>query len=68
MSILSSIVRYDTEIARVIESEQDAASMLLERYRIAGHGKDAFVAALIGRLCVDHARRAIPTAFTGKNP
>jgi hypothetical protein len=59
----SSIVLYDAEIARVLASEQGrAASELFERYRIAGHGRDTFVAALIGRLCVQHARSATAAA------
>ena len=56
----SPIVWYDAEIARVLESDQGlAASELFERYRIAGEGRDSYVAALIGRLCVEHARAAL---------
>jgi len=54
----SSVVLADAEIARVLASDQgNAAERLFERYRIAGTGRDAFVTALIGRLCVENARR-----------
>lgn len=54
----SPVVLTDAEIARVLASDQgNAAERLFKRYRIAGTGRDAFVAALIGRLCVMNARR-----------
>lgn len=57
MSEPSQIVLLDAEIERVLQSAQGrAASVLLDRYRCAGPQKDAFVAALIGRVCVAHQR------------
>lgn len=53
----SSIVYADAQIARILESEQDrAASELFECYRTAIHWRESFVAALIGRVCIAHAR------------
>lgn len=52
----------DRQIARILAAGQATPSALFEAYRIAGENRDAFVAALIARLCVDQARAAITTA------
>ncbi len=47
----------DEEITRCLESSREtAATDLIERYRLAGQGRDHFVAALIARLCLLHTQ------------
>lgn len=66
MSRPSAIVIQDQQIARIMADGQAAPSALFEAYRISGENRDAFVAALIARLCVDQARATlgIPTPPT----
>lgn len=53
MSNSENIVYQDAQITRIIEQHKGgAAPVLFERYRISGENRDAFVAALIGRLCL----------------
>lgn len=53
-----NIVYQDSQITQILEFHKGAAApALFERYRIAGENRDAFVAALIGRLCVLEARQ-----------
>lgn len=48
-----NIVYQDSQITQILEYHKGgAASELFERYRISGSNRDAFVAALIGRLCL----------------
>lgn len=52
-----NIVYQDSQITQILEYHKGAAvSALFERYRVSGVNQDAFVAALIGRLCVLEAR------------
>lgn len=52
-----NIVYQDSQITQILEFHKGAAtSALFERYRISGSNRDAFVAALIGRLCVFETR------------
>lgn len=52
-----NIVYQDSQITQILEFHKGAAApALFERYRIAGENRDAFVAALIGRLCLLEAR------------
>jgi hypothetical protein len=52
-----NIVHQDSQITQILEYRKgSAASALFERYRISGVNQDAFVSALIGRLCVLEAR------------
>nr|WP_321268222.1 hypothetical protein [Alcaligenes faecalis] len=54
------IVYQDQKIETIIRAHGgNSASSLFESYRIAGTNRDAFVAALIGRLCVIEARAAL---------
>lgn len=60
MSIPNEIVHQDERIETIIRSlGSNSAPALFESYRIAGTNRDAFVAALIGRLCVLEARTAL---------
>lgn len=60
MSIPNEIVHQDERIETIIRSlGGNSAPALFESYRIAGTNRDAFVAALIGRLCVLEARTAL---------
>lgn len=55
-----NIVHQDKQIGLIIGSKSiNTASDLFDRYRIAGSNKDAFVAALIGRLCVLEAQASL---------
>lgn len=57
MSSSENIVYQDAQITEILEYHKgNAASALFERYRISGVNKDAFVAALIGQLCITEAR------------
>lgn len=57
MNSPENIVYQDSQITQILEFHKGgAASALFERYRISGQNRDAFVAALIGRLCVFEAR------------
>lgn len=62
-----SIVVQDQAIAQILTAAHGgAAPLLFERYRIAGQNKDAFVAALIMRLCVAEARHALGADKDGR--
>jgi hypothetical protein len=65
-----NIVYQDSQIAQILEFHKGAAAAaLFERYRVSGENKDAFVAALIGRLCVLEARaNCAPTHNTPAAP
>lgn len=52
-----NIVYQDSQITQILEFHKGmAAPVLFERYRISGVNQDAFVAALIGRLCMLEVR------------
>lgn len=58
MSNPENIVYQDKQITQILEYHKgSAAPALFERYRISGENRDAFVAALIGRLCVLETRQ-----------
>ncbi|MBP6018780.1 MAG: hypothetical protein KA735_04760 [Burkholderiaceae bacterium] len=58
MSNPENIVYQDKQITQILEYHKGAAtSALFERYRISGVNQGAFVAALIGRLCVLETRQ-----------
>jgi len=55
-----NIVYQDSQITQILEYHKgEAAQALFERYRISGQNRDAFVAALIGRLCLLEAQRCL---------
>lgn len=55
MTDSQEIVRQDEVIGKILDQAPGrAASLLFERYRIAGDAEEAFVAALIGRVCLAH--------------
>lgn len=57
MKTSENIVHQDSQITQILEYHKGtAAPALFERYRISGTNRDAFVAALIGRLCMLEAR------------
>lgn len=57
MSKPEFIVYEDSQITRIFEDHKGAAAAaLFEQYRISGVNQGAFVAALIGRLCVLEVR------------
>lgn len=58
MKTPENIVHQDSQITQILEYHKGAAaSALFEQYRASGTNRDAFVAALIGRLCLLEARR-----------
>lgn len=60
----------DTKITQILEYHKGAAApALFERYRISGVNKDAFVAALIARLCLIEAKASFaPVQNTSAPP
>jgi len=55
-----SIVAQDKRISEFIDTGRaNAVSDLFEYYRIVGENREAFVAALIARLCVLEARHRL---------
>ncbi|WP_368647743.1 hypothetical protein ABRZ00_12840 [Castellaniella ginsengisoli] len=61
-----NIVYQDSQITQILEFHKGAAApVLFERYRMAGANQEAFVAALIGRLCVLEGRQ---TLDAGRRP
>ncbi|MBD9419837.1 hypothetical protein IB259_11280 [Achromobacter sp. ACM04] len=68
MNDSGNIVVQDQAIAQILTAARGAAApLLLERYRIAGQNQDAFVAALIMRLCVAEMHlRLKPSAGGGE--
>lgn len=62
-----SVVVQDREIAQILTALRGAAApVLFERYRISGQSQDAFVAALIARLCVADTRTRFSNIEEGK--
>lgn len=60
MSTPEKIVHEDSQITQILEYHKgESAPALFERYRISGGNRDAFVAALIGRLCLLEAQGRI---------
>lgn len=55
-----NIVYQDLKITQILEYHKgSAAPALFEQYRVSGQNRDAFVAALIGRLCLLDTRERI---------
>lgn len=58
MSSPEDVVYQDSQITEILDFHKTAAApVLFERYRISGKNQDAFVAALIGRLCLLDTQR-----------
>ncbi|OBU85850.1 hypothetical protein [Chromobacterium subtsugae] len=61
-SNLEMIVQYDEVISNHIKNWPDRAQALLMQQYLRAANKEAFVAALIGQLCVRSARSATRTS------
>ena len=60
MSSPENIVYQDKQIGLIIGANPaGSAPALFERYRVSGTNKDAFVAALIARLCLLETQQAL---------
>ncbi|WP_156350612.1 MULTISPECIES: hypothetical protein [Achromobacter] len=66
MNNSKDIVVQDLAIVQILTASRGAAAPLLfERYRISGQGQDAFVAALIARLCMAEIRMRLSNIEEG---